>query len=340
MQVENFFTVDKKCHKVGSAISSPLMLRVFGGSIYPDVYGVSDPTKTSFQIYMAEGKRSFRGRSFDECKGQAMSLQRFADCVYMFFPRTSWNELDEKEKSDVEEECVKLKLGLLIVDRDSCQEKVKAYPNPELLKEENRILAKDKIVQYFPNFLGPEECVSFFGEYSKLADSIIKECCSLIDEYLVETFRKITHIKKQSIKPWYSGDTFEFYMISKLRKSEVLLIMKPFGSEDFETTSPVLLIQERFKSSIINENDIRQKVQKYIDECLKAKCKVITSDYIYDSTDTSERILGDISNSSLEDFSIFEQIEILGVEKEKIKKEVEKSLRRIVDFSNSLRRSR
>lgn len=338
MHVENFFVADKKCEKTGSPISSPLMLRIFGGTIYPDVYGVTAPTKSDFKIYMAEGKRSFAGRSFDECKGQGISLQRFADYVYLFFPEASWNELDDEEKSEVDAECQKLKLGLLIVGEGACKEIVKPSPNPDVLKEKNRLQARDKIVQYFPDFREPEENANFFGKDAELADNIVNECCSLVDEYLNESFRKITRIKKQSIKTWYEGDTFELYLKSELRNCDVLLIMKPFGSEGFDTHEPTLLTQQRFKSSLLKDQRVCQKIGAYVDECLKKKCIVLSNEYAYYDNDLSTRIFEDIRKSDLKDFSIFERISILGVEKKVIKKKAEGSLQKMVDFSTSLRK--
>lgn len=338
-KVEDFFVKEKNCEKTGSATSFPLSLRVFGGTVYPDVFGICNPTEKDFQIYMGEGKISFRGRNFDVCKGQAISLQRFSDYVYLFFPKGSWHELDKEEKMNVETECKNLKLGLLIVAKDSCHELVKAHPNPALLEEENRTLVRNEIVHYFPNFIGPQENADFFERYPKLADNIVKESCELVDKYLVGSFTKILPVQKQSIKHWYNDDTFEFYLYSKVKNNEVLLIMKPFGSEIFETGSPTLLIQERFKSSIIKKQDTRKKLAKHIDECLKRKCEVDTEDLIFYDPDTSEEVLNHIEESKPKDFSIFERIEVLGVEKEQIKLKVEKSLQNTMNFLSSLKQN-
>lgn len=51
-----------------------------------------------------------------------------------------------------------------------------------------------------------------------------------------------------------------------------------------------------------------------------------------------KQILNHIEDTKTEDFSIFRQIEILGVEKEQIKVNVETSLQGIMDFLNSLKR--
>lgn len=346
--VEHFFQNEKNCDKTGSSISEPLMLKIFGGSIYPDVYGISNPGKVNFQVYMAEGKRGFGGRNFDECKGQAITLQRFADLVYLFFPRSSWNELDKDEQSDVEKECRNLKLGLLLVDKDACKERIHPSTSPDLLKEENRTLAKDKIAQYFPDFAGPQENADFYSRYTHLADSMTRECCGLIDD-LAGSFRKTTRIKKQSIKPWYKGDRFEFYFYKRLKKSDVSLAIRPFGDEEFETHYPILMVEEIFRSSIlksmIKEDIVRNKMLRHFDECLKKKCIVWAygknESYIYLSDEKTNEMFSHIKQHNLtEELRIYEQIEILGVEKKKIKKQVEETLQRIIDFSDSLKSSK
>lgn len=219
--VAHFLATNKKCEKTGHAVTAPLMLTVFGGSIYPDVYGVYNPTTTDFRLHMAEGKIDLTGRNFDECKGQAISLQRFADYVYVFFPREPWDDLEEEEKSQIEEDCNNLKLGLLIVDGKSVQEKTKASSNTQLLKEDNRLLARDKIARYFPDFAGAQQSADFFGKHSEIADSITSECCILMYE-LSENFRAVTKIKKQSLKLYSENEArFEFYFEGPLKKSTI-----------------------------------------------------------------------------------------------------------------------
>lgn len=343
--VEEFFGTEKECKKIGSALN-PIALTLFGGTIYPDVFGVSSPFSSNFEIFMAEGKRFLTGRSFDECKGQAISLQRFADYVYLFFPESAWNQLDETEIADIKKECVILKLGLLAVNEDSCKEILAAYPNPDLLKEENRIIAKDKIIQFFPDFLEPLENVSFFDKYSKLADTIIKESCRLLNECL-EVFREATPVKKQSIKPWYKEDTFEFYLYAEIQKRptvEALVIVKPFGLPEFKTKSPTLLIQQRYKYVQMKKFHLLAKLAGHIDKYAKRGCLALAEvddEYIqYFDGWSAKEIFEDIKNSSVKDWviSVFEQIEILGVEKQKIKEDVEEALHRINEFSKTLKR--
>lgn len=336
-RVENFFREEKDCDRTGSEVSRPIALGIFGGTIRPDAFGVTKPTTKDFKIYMGEGKLSFRGRDFDICKGQAITLQRFADHVYVFFPRASWNELDKKEQSEVISECENLRLGLLIVDKSSCEEKAEAHLNHNLIQEERRVEAKDRMVQYFPDFARTEENDDFFEKHVRLADSIVKESVGLLD-YLGDSFRKCTPKKKSPIEHFNDEDyTFEFYRYYGGPKIEVFLIVKPFGSDIFETSSPTLLIQERYKSSLIKKRRIRQKFERHIEECLDRKGRVETDDYTFYHPDTSEEIVNHVRDKKPKNFSIFEQIEILGIEKEHIRRNVERSLERTIGFEDSLK---
>lgn len=98
-----------------------------------------------------------------------------------------------------------------------------------------------------------------------------------------------------------------------------------------------LLIQEKFKGSITRKQNIRQKLAKYINECLKEKCRIDAGNYIFFHPDTADNVLSHIEDIKPDDFSIFRQIEIQGMEMENIKENLEKSLKRIADFSNSLK---
>lgn len=336
-KVETFFSEEKDCDKTGSATSFPLSLDIFGGTIYPDVFGLRNPKEKGFQIYMAEGKVSFRGRNFDICKGQAITLQRFAEYVYVFFPKSSWRELDKREKTEIQTECKNLKLGLLLVGKDSCSEIISPSPTSDLLDEENRRFARDEIVHYFPNFVGPEENADFFERHPELADNIVKESCELVHKYLVDSFTKIMPVKKQSIKFWYSDDTFEFYLYSKVKNGEILLLMKPFGSERFASSFPTLLVQERYKSSIMRKKNVRQKLARHIEQCLKRDCKVDAGDFMFYGSDAAQEVLSHIEKVKPENFSIYERIKILGVEKEEITKSVEKALQKSLRFLISLK---
>ena len=82
-------------------------------------------------IFIAEGKLDFKSSSFDICKGQGLSRRRFADVVYLFFPKKSWDDLKEHDNdscNEILEECKYFGLGLLLVDKDGCEMLI----NPEI----------------------------------------------------------------------------------------------------------------------------------------------------------------------------------------------------------------
>jgi len=140
--VEIFFSDKKECEKTGSALSSSISLKIFGGTIYPDVYGIKNANESSFEIFMAEGKRDFSGRNFDICKGQGITLQRFADYVYLFFPKESWRQLEDDERKSILDECKNLKLGLLLIDGKNCENILQPFRNEELLDDEKKLMQK------------------------------------------------------------------------------------------------------------------------------------------------------------------------------------------------------
>ena len=337
--IEEYFRDRKNCTETGSCVTKTLTLSLFGSQIYPDVYGVVNPTQNDFGIFMAEGKLDLKGREFDICKGQGLSLQRFADYVYTFFPKASWNAIEETEQTQIREECKKLKLGLLIVDGKTCLPEIEAEPGNYLATDENRRLARDRIVNYFPDYIAPKENSDFFQKHLKLADNIVQESCSLIKD-LGEIFKKVTGPKKISIKQWYGDDRFEFYYESYTRTGEIYLVIIPFGVPEFETESPTLFIQQHFNPSILNNNENRQKLQAYMVDCLKTKGIVIVKTdkltYTYNSTDTSKEIFAQMKKPEAK-FDVFDRVEISGVKKEQVSREVERLLLRIVSLHKSLK---
>lgn len=159
--VENFLKNIKNCEEIGSAGS--LSLDIFGSTIFPDVFGVVDPQNDESILIMAEGKRSIRGRNFDICKGQGLTLQRFADYVYLFFPIEPWNKLLEKEQKQIMQECSNVKLGLLVVDKERCLELVQPQVNVDLLENEKKASVKNEISKYFPNYAQSSASVNFIS---------------------------------------------------------------------------------------------------------------------------------------------------------------------------------
>ena len=65
--------------------------------------------------------------------------------------------------------------------------------------------------------------------------------------------------------------------------------------------------------------------------------RINAGDYIFYDIDDPEDIFNHIEDSKSKDFSVFEKIEIPGIEKQRIKHNVEKSFKRIMDFLDSLK---
>lgn len=277
--VENYFSENKRCEKVGSDKNKPLSLEIFGGRIRPDVFAIKNPSdRKEYAIYMAEGKNSFKGRNFDICKGQGISLQRFADYVYLFFPFRAWRQLDERAKSQVLTECRNLKLGLLFVHKKKklCKEVIKPTPNNDLLREENKSFARDVIVQYYPDYESPERNRSFFDNYYELARNIIKESHMLMD--LCKPAFKILTNTQRGVRHNYPNeeDTYELYLEYKNQSigAYSYLVLAPFGSEDLETKTPTLFIEEFYAYKQFLKRKMEKQLFNYLRDCVKKKLKV------------------------------------------------------------------
>lgn len=244
-QVEKFFSEKKECKKTGSAFSSSISLHIFGGTIYPDVYGIKNPEESNFEVYMAEGKRGFDGRNFDVCKGQAISLQRFADYVYLFFPKESWKQLTEKQRREIAKECANLKLGLILVDGKGCEEAVSAFRNTDLLEDERRVEAKDLVVQYFPSFAS-EANVRFLEQLSGLAMNIAGESYELLNK-CKDIFREktgspvFTHIYYDKDEGYFQITFQKEYLKTPCN---LYLTINPFGHSLFEKSRPLLILEQ------------------------------------------------------------------------------------------------
>ncbi|GBE18927.1 hypothetical protein BMS3Abin16_01537 [archaeon BMS3Abin16] len=115
------YTSEKKCL---TDEGKTLSLALFGRSIEPDVYGIDD---TKGIIYLAEGKITHEGRSFDEAIVQGVTYQRFSHYVYVFFPIIE----DADILKHLKELCEEYGLGLLLIDY---QRQVEEIVTPKLSK--------------------------------------------------------------------------------------------------------------------------------------------------------------------------------------------------------------
>lgn len=342
-QVEKFFSEKKECEKTGSAVSSSISLSIFGGTIRPDVYGIKNPENSDFEVYMGEGKRDLGGRNFDICKGQAISLQRFADYVYLFFPKGSWNYLAEKEHEEIAQECRGLKLGLILVDGKDCEELISAVRNTDLLKDERRVEVKDLVVHYFPSFRS-EANAQFFEQFSELAMNIAGESDKLLNK-CSDVFRKQTGAGAAYVHIYYDKNKgyFQIAFQKELKQAcELFLTINPFGHFLFEKNTPLLIVEQWFTFAWYSQKGRTDNLLRLCNECIKANSKV---EVVYVEKENSlvekmEQLSKIIKNPSnqIEYVVIYQPIKVLGREIRKIIEDVRKSLSELDNFLKSQRK--
>jgi hypothetical protein len=103
-------------------------LNLFGRSIEPDVYGITDENV----VFMAEGKLTYEGKALDEAITQGNSYQRFAHYVYVFFPSYVFKEPDVKDHA--KDLCIRNNLGLLLMPENGNIEDIEEIVKPRLSK--------------------------------------------------------------------------------------------------------------------------------------------------------------------------------------------------------------
>jgi len=333
--VERFLTEKKACDEVGSETSRPFSLNIFGGTIRPDVFGLKNSRSKNFTLYMAEGKNTFAGRNFDICKGQAITLQRFADYVYVFFPHASWKSITKEDKNAIKKECENLRLGLLLVSKSSCNEILEPVMS-SLVLEERKVFAKDKICNFFPDFIGNEERSDYFEKYSEVAESIAVESYDLLDG-LKQTFTNLMPQKKSAIRHDIEYG-YELYLGSYMKKGVIFLSMFPFGDEYSENGVPTLRIQRRFKRSVITKKNNLETLSRHLESCIKKGTIVDLggTSYYYNDDYTAKEVIDEFLTTDSPELSIIENIKICGINKDEIEKNVETKLKDGLTFFNKL----
>lgn len=331
--VRKYFSDKLNCEIVGSANGSSISLSVFGGRIIPDVYGIKDPKSSDFKIFMAEGKLDFTGRDFDICKGQAISLQRFADFTYLFFPREAWDRLQEREHEDILTECENLKLGLLIVNREECQELKSPHRNEDVLDENKRSSAKSLIIDYFPDFTGPEDNTRFFKRFTELALNIAGECYSILEDECKVAFKEISKAKQVSLRVYDDMEDgyFQFYIRDKLVPCQVWVTTNPFGHPIAGINEPILVLEQHFYENYLRKG-ISERFLDYLFGSSKegSKIELHTNDKQI-VLERPEEVVKFVNRfgKALEKVSIYKAIKLIGQEKEIIKRETKNTLKKM-----------
>lgn len=340
--VRKYFSEELDCESVGSTNGSSISLSIFGGKIIPDVYGIKNPKGSNFEIFMAEGKLDFAGRNFDICKGQAISLQRFADYVYLFFPKQSWDRLQKGEREDILLECKNLKLGLLIIDGENCQQLASATQNENLLNETRKSSARNLITNYFPDFIGPKENATFFERFTELALNMAGECYSILENKCKSVFKEIVGVKQASIQVYYDRDDgyLQFCISRDFSSWSIWITTNPFGHSGVGITDPILVLEQHLYEKYLKKG-ISEKLVDYLFECSKEGSKIeLYTDEEQIILDRSEEVVTYINRlaKNLEKISVYKAIKLVGRKREIIRREAKSALKKMYEFAISARR--
>lgn len=261
--VKHFFIKKKNCasekthytyHENGATDGKKLTLLLYGREIEPDVYGINEKEDV---VYLAEGKLDYQGKALDEAIVQGVSYQRFAQYVYIFFPKSIF-EGKPKIKKHIEELCRENNLGLLLVSdtgkvSEDLQPKLsKFYGREEVWREirKNVNSAKEEMMRLL--LTGGEERVG------KVHLPILRDICYLLGErkeWVDEEFTEYLHNQHKLLKKY------------KLNGSQSSL-----APHDWTYTNPLLkgLKGERGQSSEpASDEYIFNKFRETIEETIK-----------------------------------------------------------------------
>jgi hypothetical protein len=107
--VEKFLKTQKNCFS--EYVGTELSLKRGKTSLRADVFGVSNQGEKT--IYLCEGKKELKRRSFGKVVGEAVELLKYADYVYIFGSTGSFETEDLKDQIS---KCERLGIGILSVN--------------------------------------------------------------------------------------------------------------------------------------------------------------------------------------------------------------------------------
>jgi len=107
--VEKFLKTQKNC--LAEYVGTELSLKRGRTSLRADVFGVSNQDEKS--IYLCEGKKELKRRSFGKVVGEAVELLKYADYVYIF---GSTESFETEDLEDQISKCERLGVGILSVN--------------------------------------------------------------------------------------------------------------------------------------------------------------------------------------------------------------------------------
>jgi len=112
--VENFLKTRKSC--LSEYVGTELSIKRGKTRLRADVFGVSNQDEKT--IYLCEGKRELKRRSFGKVVGEAIELLKYADYVYIFGSTASFEAEDLEDQIS---KCERLGIGVLSVNfNDNC----------------------------------------------------------------------------------------------------------------------------------------------------------------------------------------------------------------------------
>ncbi|MCD6456478.1 MAG: hypothetical protein J7K81_06800 [Methanophagales archaeon] len=129
--VEKLLKAQKNC--LAEYVGTELSLKRGKTSIRADVFGVTNQAEKS--IYLCEGKRELKHRSFGKVVGEAVELLQYADYVYAFGPTESFENEDLEDQIS---KCERFGIGILSVninEKDRVVEELLKARRTEDIKE-------------------------------------------------------------------------------------------------------------------------------------------------------------------------------------------------------------
>jgi len=107
--VEKFLKAQKNC--LSEYVGTELSLKRGKSSLRADVFGVSNQGEKT--IYLCEGKRELKHRTFGKVVSEAVEVLKYADYVYIFGPAESFENEDLEDQIS---KCKRFGIGILRVN--------------------------------------------------------------------------------------------------------------------------------------------------------------------------------------------------------------------------------
>ena len=179
--VEKFLKTQKNC--LAEYVGTELSLKRGKNSIRADVFGVSNQGEKT--IYLCEGKRELKHRSFGKVVGEAAELLQYADYVYVFGPTESFENEDLEDQIS---KCKRFGIGILSVNINEkdrvVEELLEARRNDDIKEQDKKEVSLRVFIRDIEKPISDIIFQAAF-EYIKLnCDTEVKTpCVSYIDVY-------------------------------------------------------------------------------------------------------------------------------------------------------------